>query len=59
VAAVALIVLGVVLLLHTLDLFDFEVVARYWPALLIALGLYLLYNRFSGAGDREGVRHGR
>jgi cell wall-active antibiotic response 4TMS protein YvqF/B-box zinc finger protein len=59
VAAVALIVLGVVLLLHTLDLFDFEVVARYWPVLLIALGVYLLYNRFAGGGEREGVRHGR
>ncbi len=59
VAAVALIVLGVVLLLRTLDLFDFEVVVRYWPVLLIALGLYLLYNRFSGDGPREGVRHGR
>ncbi len=59
VAAVALIILGVVLLLHTLDLFDFEVVERYWPVLLIALGVYLLYNRFAGGGDREGVHHGR
>ena len=58
-AAVALIVLGVVLLMRTLDLFDFEVVARYWPVLLIALGLYLLYNRFSGDSQRQGVRHGR
>jgi hypothetical protein len=59
VAAVALIILGVVLLLRTLDLFDFEVVARYWPVLLIALGLYLLYNRFTSGSEREGVRHGR
>jgi len=59
VAAVALIILGVVLLLRTLDLFDFEVVGRYWPVLLIALGLYLLYNRFSGDREREGFRHGR
>jgi hypothetical protein len=60
VAAVALIVLGVLLLLRTLDLFDFEMVARYWPVLLIALGVYLLYNRFSGEGQRGvGVRHGR
>ncbi|HTX36126.1 MAG TPA: DUF5668 domain-containing protein [Bryobacteraceae bacterium] len=58
-AAVALIVLGVVLLMRTLDLFDFEVVARYWPVLLIALGLYLLYNRFSGDSQHQGVRHGR
>jgi hypothetical protein len=58
-AAVALIVLGVVLLMRTLDLFDFEAVARYWPVLLIALGLYLLYSRFSGDNERQGVRHGR
>jgi len=59
VVAIALILLGVVLLLKTLDLFDFEVVAQYWPVLLIALGLYLLYHRFSGDGQREGFRHGR
>lgn len=58
-AAVALIILGILLLLRTLDLFDFEAVARYWPVLLIALGVYLLYNRFSGGSEREGVRHGR
>jgi len=58
-AAIALIVVGVVLLLRTLDLFDFELVARYWPVLLIALGVYLLYNRFSGSGEREGFPHGR
>jgi len=57
VAGVSLIVLGVVLLARTLDLFDFELVARYWPVLLIALGGYLLYNRVTG--EREGVRHGR
>ncbi len=47
VAAVALIVLGILLLLHTLDLLDFERVARFWPVLLIAAGVYLLYGRFS------------
>jgi hypothetical protein len=59
VAAVALIVLGVVLLLRTLDLFDFEAVLRYWPVLLIALGLYLLYSRIGHDRQREGFRHGR
>jgi hypothetical protein len=48
VAAVALIVLGILLLLHTLDLLDFERVARFWPVLLIAAGVYLLYGRFAG-----------
>jgi Domain of unknown function (DUF5668)/B-box zinc finger len=58
-AAVAMIILGVLLLLRTLDVFDFEAVARYWPVLLIALGVYLLYSRFSGGHEREGYRHGR
>jgi uncharacterized membrane protein len=49
VAGVALILLGVVLLLHTLDVLDFYYVARYWPVLLIVAGAYLLYNRFAGA----------
>jgi hypothetical protein len=57
VAAIGLIVLGVLLLLHTLDLLNFEYVARFWPVLLIAAGVYLLWERFSG---RDGeVRHER
>jgi hypothetical protein len=47
-AGVILIGLGAVLLLHTLDLFDFERVTRFWPVLLIALGVYLLAGRFFG-----------
>jgi len=58
--AIGLIVLGILLLLHTLNLLDFEYVARYWPVLLIAAGVYLLFGRLSGrdAGDTE-VRHER
>ena len=51
-AAIALIVLGILLLLHTLDLLDFEYVARYWPVLLIAAGAYLLYGRLAGTPGR-------
>lgn len=50
VAGVALVVLGILLLLHTLELLDFERVARYWPVLLIAVGVYLLWGRMIGAG---------
>jgi hypothetical protein len=59
-AAVGLIVLGVLLLLHTLDLLDFERVARYWPVLLIAAGVYMLWSRLNphGAAPPE-VRHER
>jgi hypothetical protein len=58
--AIALILMGIVLLLHTLNLLDFEYVARYWPVLLIALGVYLLAGRFSSkeGADAE-VRHER
>jgi len=60
VAGITLIVLGILLLLHTLDLLNFEYVARYWPVLLIAAGAYLLYSRFSGHGAAEKeVRHER
>ena len=58
VAGIALIVLGVLLLLHTLDLLNFEYVMRYWPVLLIAVGAYLLYSRFTGQGQSE-VPHER
>jgi len=53
VAGIVLVVLGVLLLLHTMGLFDFERVARYWPVLLIAAGVYLLYGRFFGHESSE------
>jgi len=45
-----LVLLGVILLLQTLHLFNFAYLARYWPVLLIGAGAYLLYSRFSGGG---------
>jgi len=60
VAAVALIVLGVLLLLHTLDLVNFERIVRYWPVLLIAAGAYMLWSRFAGQEPATGeLRHER
>ncbi len=60
VAAITLIVLGILMLLRTLDVLDFEFVARFWPVLLIAAGAWLLYGRISGnAAAREEVRHER
>jgi hypothetical protein len=59
VAGIALVVLGVLMLLHTLDLLSFERVARYWPILLIAAGVYLLYGRFIGHDAQGEVRHER
>jgi hypothetical protein len=52
VAGVALIGLGALLLLHTLDLLDFEYVARFWPVVLIATGAYMLAGFFKAPGGR-------
>jgi TM2 domain-containing membrane protein YozV len=53
VAGIVLVVLGVLLLLHTLHIFDLEYATRYWPVLLIAAGVYLLYGRFAGHHSSE------
>jgi hypothetical protein len=52
--AVVLIGLGVLLLLNTTDIIPFERVLRYWPVLLILLGVYLLYARLTGLSERAG-----
>ena len=49
VAPILLIVLGVIFLLNNLDLFQVERIIRYWPVLLIGLGVYMLYARMSGS----------
>ena len=57
-AAVLLILLGGLLLLNTLELLSFRYVARYWPVLLIAAGVYMLYQRLAGGASTE-VGHER
>ena len=47
-AGIVLVALGAVLLLNTLNIFDFAYLARYWPVLLIVAGVYLLATRMSG-----------
>jgi hypothetical protein len=59
VAGVALVVLGTLLLLHTLELLDFDRVARYWPVLVIALGVYLLWGVFAGHGAGKAASEAR
>jgi hypothetical protein len=59
VAGIALVVLGALLLLYTLDLLDFEYVARFWPVLLIAAGAYLLAGRFFQGPAERGHSHER
>ncbi len=43
--AVVLIVIGLVLLLHTLGIFEDEWIGRAWPLILIGVGAWLLYRR--------------
>jgi len=55
--AVALIVIGVLFLLNTLDILRLEQIFRFWPVALIALGAYMLYVRI--AGDDAGSASAR
>jgi Domain of unknown function (DUF5668) len=48
-AAWLLIGLGTVLLLDNLHIFELRRMLRFWPMLLIAAGLYMLYNRATGS----------
>jgi hypothetical protein len=53
VAPVLLIALGVVFLLNNLEIVELRRALRFWPALLIVLGVYLLYIRLTTEGHRE------
>ena len=59
VGAITLIVLGVVLLLSTMDIIQLRYLLRYWPVLLILAGAYMLYERVTASGPVPEVRHER
>lgn len=46
-APTVLIAVGILFLLHNLDILRISQVIRYWPVALIALGAYMLYERFT------------
>jgi hypothetical protein len=48
--AILLIGLGFILLLDTTDIISIDQLERYWPVVLILVGLYMLYARLSPAG---------
>lgn len=52
VGAVLLIGIGFLLLLDTTDIIRMEQFERYWPVLLIVIGVYLLYARMGPAEER-------
>ena len=53
VAPAILIAVGVLFLLNNMDILRFSQIIRYWPIALIALGVYMLYERLSQS-ERSG-----
>jgi len=53
-APLVLIALGILFLLNNLDLLDVRRLVRYWPVLLIAVGLHMLYCRLSSSSTPRG-----
>ena len=51
-APTVLIAVGVLFLLHNLDILRIGELIRYWPVALICLGAYMLYERLSPASER-------
>ncbi len=50
-APVILISLGVIFLLNNLGIFELRQALRYWPLLLIGLGVYMLYLRVTASKE--------
>jgi hypothetical protein len=48
---VLLIALGILLLLDNLGLFELRRALRFWPAILIAAGIYMLYTRLTSSAS--------
>ncbi len=48
-----LIAIGILFLLNNLDILRIGQLFRYWPVLLIAVGVYMLFQRLSPPGDRS------
>jgi hypothetical protein len=55
-APVLLIALGILFLLNNLNIVELRRMLRYWPVLLIALGVYMLYIRVTGAAEASNER---
>jgi TM2 domain-containing membrane protein YozV len=54
VAPAVLIAVGLLFLLHNMDIIRISQLLRYWPIALIALGAYMLYERVSPSIPRHG-----
>jgi hypothetical protein len=54
IAPAVLIAVGLIFLLHNLDILRIGQILRYWPIALIGLGVYMLYERVSGSTASSG-----
>jgi multisubunit Na+/H+ antiporter MnhB subunit len=52
-APTVLIAVGVLFLLHNLNILRIGELVRYWPVALICLGAYMLYERLSARPRKE------
>ena len=52
--AVALIIVGALFLLNTLEIIELHQILRFWPVLLILAGVNMLHSRMSDAGGPRG-----
>jgi len=55
-SAITLIVIGAVFLLNTLGVVEMHQILRFWPVLLIGLGVSMLHSRISEAGAASQTR---
>jgi TM2 domain-containing membrane protein YozV len=56
IGAILLIGVGFILLLDTTDIISMERFERYWPVLLIGVGLYMLYARLNPSGTANSAQ---
>jgi hypothetical protein len=54
-APTVLIAVGLIFLMHNLDILRIGQILRYWPIALIGLGVYMLYERISGSPAANGA----
>ena len=55
-APTVLIAIGLIFLLHNLDILRISQILRYWPVALIGLGVYMLYERIGGTPEPSARR---
>ncbi len=56
-APIGLIVTGVLFLLHNLEILRISRLMRFWPVLLIVLGIFMLYSRLAAPSAEGEGRH--